>query len=74
MDLLERVARAIAEENGDTFDDLPIAKWHWTEWRGQFGGRFRDVNEPFQSSYIAMANAAITAMREATNQQRMTEK
>jgi hypothetical protein len=65
MELLERVARAIAEENGDNFDDLPLAKWHWTEKRGEFGGRFRDVNEPMRSDYEAMANAAITAMREA---------
>ncbi len=64
MDLLEHVARAIAEENGDTFDAIPLAKWHWIEHRGEFGGRFRDVNEPYQSAYIAMANAAITAMRD----------
>lgn len=70
MELLERVARAIAEENGDDFDNLPLAKWHWTEQRGQFGGRFRDVNEPMQSSYEAMANAAIAAMREAPQEWR----
>lgn len=64
MGLLERVARAIAEENGDAYDDLPLAKWHWTECRGVFAGRFRDVNEPMQSDYDAMANAAITAMRD----------
>jgi hypothetical protein len=65
-EMIERVARAIAEASGDRFEDVPLAKWHWTEKRGEFGGRFRDVNEPYQSDYIYKARAAIEAMREPT--------
>lgn len=61
IDRVEKVARAIAQENGDNFDNIPAHKPHWTRERGQFGGRYRDINEPFQSCYLSMAEAAIKA-------------
>lgn len=62
--ILERVAMAIAKANGDAWEDTPIAKWHWIDQRGMFGGHPRDINQPMQSDYLAMADAALTAMRE----------
>lgn len=61
--MIERVARAIATRNGDDFDLIPRDKPHWTAERGEFGGRFRDVNAPHQCDYLDMAEAAIEAMR-----------
>jgi hypothetical protein len=66
--MIERVARAIAKEHGDDFDAVPRDKGHWIDERGTFDGRYRDVNEPFQPHYIAMARAAIAAMREPTEE------
>lgn len=64
MDMVERVARAIAAENGDDFAALPDSKADWIAAGGSFGGRFRDINEPRKSDYLEMARAAIEAMRE----------
>jgi hypothetical protein len=61
--IIERVARAIAIAHGDAWDDVPDDKSHWTENRGQFGGRFRDVNENFKDCYRDEARAAVEAMR-----------
>jgi len=61
--MIERIARAIAEANGDDFDDIPRDKGDWTRKRGEFGGRFRDVNEPYQSDYLNMAELALTRLR-----------
>lgn len=66
MTMIERVARAIALRNGDDYDAVPLHKSDWTRQGGMFGGRFRDVNEPFQSDYDDMARAAIEAMRAPT--------
>jgi hypothetical protein len=66
MDMIERVARAIAFANGDNFSDAFKSKSRWIAKRGESGGRFRDVNEPFQSDYIDMACAAINALAEST--------
>jgi hypothetical protein len=62
MKMVERIARAIAEENGDDFDSIPANKAEWVDNRGEFGGRQRDVNEPFQRCYTYMALAALKAM------------
>lgn len=64
MDVLERVAMAIADANGDAWEDVPLAKWHWNEQRGEFGGHFRDINMPMRQDYLNMAAAALTAVRE----------
>lgn len=67
MYMVKRVARVIAKENGDDYDSIPASKSDWTRNGGMFGGRFRDVNEPYQTDYDDMARAAIEAMREPTN-------
>ena len=58
-DMIERVARALAD--GD-WDDIPDNKSHWVEQRGEFGGRYRAVSEPFKGDYLDQARAAIEAM------------
>lgn len=66
MDMVEKVARAIAVRNGDDYDKIPKHKSDWTSNGGMFGGRFRDVNEPYQTDYDDMAEAALEAMRKPT--------
>lgn len=58
---VEAAAMAAAQVRGDDFDNIPKDKSEWTEQRGHFGGRFRDVNEPFQPEYVEMAEACLTA-------------
>ena len=58
---VEAAAKAAAEINGDDFDKIPRHKSHWIEERGHFNGRWRDINEPFQSGYLEMAEACLTA-------------
>ena len=53
-----KVAKVIAKTMGDNFSDAFKNKQRWTAKRGMSGGRFRDVNEPFQDDYIAAAQAA----------------
>ncbi len=60
--LVEAVARQIAQANGDDFDALPLGKAEWTHARGQFGGRFRDINEPTKADYLEMGEAALAAI------------
>ena len=67
-DMVEKVWRAIAIENGDDPDQIPRHKSHWNKEQGKFGGRFRDINEPFVSDYEAMARAAINALMEPTEE------
>lgn len=62
-DMIERVARAIAKRNGDDYDLVPLHKIDWTQHRGMFGGRYRDVNEPYRTDYDEMAEAALGAMK-----------
>ncbi|MEQ9634588.1 MAG: hypothetical protein RLW68_00740 [Devosia marina] len=64
--MVEKIARAIAGRNGDDYDKIPKHKSDWTANGGMFGGRFRDVNEPYQTDYDEMARAALEAMREPT--------
>lgn len=66
--MIERVARAIARANGDEFANAFKSKDRWIAKRGMSGGRFRDVNEPTQVDYLDMAEAAIKAMREPTDE------
>lgn len=54
-------AKAAARENGDDFDLIPKDKPDWLDKRGQFQGRYRDLNEPKQNDYIEMSRAALTA-------------
>ena len=62
-DILERVAIKIADANGDSWGNIPIARWHWKERRGEFGGEHRDISLPMQSDYLLMAEAALTEFR-----------
>lgn len=64
MGMIEKVARAIATENGDDLDQIPQTKTEWNMARGVFAGRVRDINEPFRSDYFDLARAAITALME----------
>lgn len=57
--LIEKVAREIARVNGDDYDVIPAHKSEWNAAQGMFGGRFRDINEPYKYDYDAMAEAAI---------------
>lgn len=63
--LVEAIARAIAEGQGDDFDHAHRNKPHWIETRGESGGGYRDINEPRQPDYIDAARAALTAITEA---------
>ena len=53
----EELARIIAKAMGDNYADAFVNKERWNAKRGMSGGRFRDVNEPFRSDYIAAAQA-----------------
>jgi hypothetical protein len=57
------VAKAIARANGDEFANAFVNKTQWIAKRGMSGGRYRDINEPYQSDYLDMAAAALTAFR-----------
>jgi len=59
----ERVARALATENGDDYDAMFASKSEWNAARGYAGGRFRTITEPMKSDYLDMARAAIAAVR-----------
>lgn len=63
--LIEAMARAIADGIGDDFDHAHRSKPHWTETRGESGGRYRDINEPRQPDYLDAAQAALTAISNA---------
>lgn len=57
------LAKAIASALGDNFADAFKNKERWVAKRGQSGGRFRDVNEPFQCDYLDAADAAFAHVR-----------
>lgn len=63
--LVDAVAKKIARANGDEFANAFANKARWIAKRGMSGGRFRDVNEPFQHDYIDMATAALRAIEDA---------
>lgn len=63
---VEAIAKIIASNLGDNFADAFTSKTRWIAKRGMSGGRFRDVNEPFRSDYLAAAEAVI-AYLEQTN-------
>src|SRR5690606_28936050 len=67
-DMVEKVARAIALAQGDSFDDAFEDKAEWVEGRGHKGGRFRDINEPFRECYLDAARAALLALREPSEE------
>lgn len=66
MTMVEIMARAIALSFGDDYGSIPADKREWTARRGDFEGRFRDVNEAYRCDYDDMAIAALKAMREPT--------
>jgi len=66
-EMVERVAKALADSHGDKWENVPENKSQWTEKRGLFGGRYRDINERFRHDYLEDAAAAIDAMRDLPN-------
>lgn len=66
MDLIERVARVIAAEQGDDFDLCFESKADWTASRGIAPGhRFRDINEPMKPDFLCAAKGAIAEVLDA---------
>lgn len=63
---LEAISRAIAEAFGDNLDHTFANKSEWNAARGEKGGRFRDINEPFRDDYFDAAKAALLALQEPT--------
>ena len=61
-DLIERVARDIADALGDNFDYAFAGKSDWITHRGETPAGFRDVNQPYRPDYIDAAIAAIAAI------------
>lgn len=59
---VNKVARAIANGLGDSYDHAFGTKIEWNAARGEKGGRYRDINEPFQQDYDDAARAAIDAL------------
>jgi len=58
----EQIARIIASAMGDNLADAFKNKQRWIAKRGMSGGRYRDINEPMQSDYLAAAEAVLAAM------------
>ena len=63
-DMIENMARAIADSVGPSFDMLHKNKRDWVETRGMFRGEPRDCNGPFQDDCIEAAKAALTALEQ----------
>ena len=61
-DLRDKIARTIASALGDNFADAFKNKQRWIAKRGMSGGRFRDINEPFQHDYLDSADAVIALL------------
>lgn len=62
MDMIERVARAIAKGFGEDFDYVVKNKRDWMDRMRTEKGFNRDINMPMQTDYIAMAEAALEAV------------
>ncbi len=60
---IEQAAMLIAEAMGDNYSDAFRNKQAWVAARGMSGGRFRDVNEPFQADYDEAAGAVFAMSR-----------
>jgi len=60
---IEQVARIIAGAMGDNYSNAFRNKQRWVAKRGMSGGRFRDVNEPFQADYDEAAGAVLAMAR-----------
>jgi hypothetical protein len=63
---LEPLAKIIASAMGDNYAHAFKNKVRWIAKRGMIGGRFRDVNEPYQSDYLDAAQAAWNWISEHT--------
>lgn len=61
-DLRDKIARTIASALGDNFADAFKNKQRWIAKRGMSGGRFRDINEPFQHDYLDAADAVMALL------------
>ncbi len=67
-DTTETVARAIADQIGDGYDNAFRNKREWIDERCVKGGRSRDINEPFQVAYDDAAKEAVAAHEAAMEQ------
>ena len=61
MDEREQIARLIADEIADGFDNAFASKAEWIDARGHKGGRARGINEPRQSDFLGAAEAILAA-------------
>lgn len=61
-ELIEQVARDIADALGDNFDYAFAGKSDWVAHRGETPAGFRDVNQPYKPDYIDAAIAALAAI------------
>lgn len=60
------VARLIAATLGYEFDHAFRDKAEWIKERGEKGGRFHDVNEPYQTDFMYAAEEVTKAVEAAT--------
>jgi len=60
MTMIENIARAIAAEDGNDFDEIPRHKGHRSEIRRKTGAW--PMTDRMQCDYLDMARAAIDAM------------
>ena len=60
------VARLIAATLGYEFDHAFCDKAEWIKERGEKGGRFHDVNEPYQTDFMYAAEEVTKAVEAAT--------
>ena len=63
--LRKTIARAVADQLFDGFDNAFVTKSEWNAARGEKAGRVRDINEPMQDDYLAAADAALAAIEAA---------
>lgn len=67
MSMIEKMARAIADNIGPPFDKLHKNKQQWKQYGGRFEGEPRDVNGPFQDDCIEAAKAVLTELEEPSD-------
>lgn len=53
----EELARLICAAIGFDYDSQLFGKAEWNRMRGEKGGRFHDINEPYQADFLYAADA-----------------
>lgn len=59
------LARLIADNLGFPIDQALRDKSEWNALRGEKGGRYHDINEPFQTDYLDAGRAVAEYIRAA---------